>query len=114
MRRPRRSLEISRSVRCLWREQHATRGYSAAVSLHSHTTHSREWLDFVPRVLRRAPPARAALQRLEERHIRATGRPIPFERAFWRPPLLPRAAHDLEAEQIRNLMGLRPMVSLTD
>ena len=114
MRIARKSLEISRSAHCLWREPKAPDGYAAAVSLHSHTMHSREGLDFVPRVLRRAPLAYAALQRIEAWHRREKGRPIPFDRAFWRPPLNPRAAHDLEAAQIRDLLGLRPLVSLTD
>ena len=114
MRTARRSLEISRSVHCLWREPEAPDGCAAAVSLHSHTMHSREKLDFVPRVARRAPLAYAALQRIEERYRRRHGKPIPFERAFWRPPLNPRAAYNLEAAQIRNLLGLRPLVSLTD
>jgi hypothetical protein len=110
----RSSLEISRSVHCLWREPNVRDGYATAVSLHSHTMHSREGLGFVPRVLRRAPLAHAALQRIEEWHRREHGKPIPFERAFWRLPLNPQAAHDLEAAQIRNLLGLCPLVSLTD
>lgn len=110
----RKSLEFSRSVRCLWREPKAADGFSAAVSLHSHTMHSNEGLGFVPRVLRRVLLARAALQRLEEWHCRETGKPIPFERAFWRPPLHPHAAHDLEAAQIHDLLGVRPLISLTD
>jgi hypothetical protein len=109
-----KSLETSRSVHCLWRQPSVRDGYSTAVSLHSHTMHSREGLDFVPRVLRRVPVAHAALERLQERHRRHAGKPIPFERAFWRPPLNPRAAHGLEAAQIRNLLGLGPLVSLTD
>lgn len=114
MRLGQRSLEISRSVHCLWREPNARDAYSTAVSLHSHTMHSHESLDFVPRVLRRVPLAHAALQRIEERHRRETGKPIPFERTSWRPPLHPHAAFDLEAAQIQNLLGLRPLVSLTD
>jgi hypothetical protein len=114
MRIARRCLDISRSVHCLWRQANVRDGYSTAVSLHSHTMHSREGLDFVPRVLRRVPLAYAALEWIEERHRRQTGKPIPFERAFWRPPLNPHAAYDLEAAQIRSLLGLRPLVSLTD
>src|SRR5262245_30829067 len=114
MRSARRSLEFSSSVRCLWREPRAARGFSTAVSLHGHTLHSREGLDFIPRVLRHVRPAHAMLQRLEAQHVRETGKPIPFQRAFWQPPLHPRAAYDLEAGQIDNLLGLRPMVSLTD
>jgi hypothetical protein len=113
MRIPRKSLEISRSVHCLWREPGSPSCYSTAVSLHSHTLHSRESLDFVPRVLRQVPLLRAVLERLEQRHRRSTGKPIPFGRAFWRPPLNPRAAHDLETAQIQHL-GLQPLVSLTD
>jgi hypothetical protein len=90
------SFEVSRSVHCLWREPRAGDGYSTAVSLHSHTMHSREGLTFVPRVLRRLPLAYAALQKLEERHRCATGKPIPFEYHLARPKnqLTRRAACD--------------------
>jgi len=102
-----------RSVHCLWRDPKVRDGYSTAVSLHSHTMHSREGLVFVPRVLGRVPLAHAALQKIDARHRREKGKPIPFERAFWRPPLNPLAAHDLEARQIQAL-GLHPLVSITD
>jgi hypothetical protein len=114
MRTALRSLEASSSVRGLWRHPEALKGYHSAVSLHGHTTHSCESLAFVPRVLSHVTVARAALNWLEEWHRRETGRPIPFERAFWTPPLNPRAAFELEAGQIRNLNGLDPMISLTD
>jgi hypothetical protein len=114
MRNVGKSLEISRSVHCLWREPKIGGNYSTAVSLHSHTLHSRESLDFVPRVLRRVPLAHAALQNLEKDHIRKKGKSIPFHRAFWRPPLNPRAAYELEAGQISKLLGLQPLVSITD
>jgi hypothetical protein len=110
----RKSLRTSPSVRCFWREPNAIDGYSTAVSLHSHTMHSREGLDFIPRVLRRVSLAHAALQRLEERCLRQTGKPIPFERAFWRPPLNPHDAYDLERGQIEKLLGRTALVSITD
>src|SRR5215469_10552667 len=94
--RARKSLQASRSVHLQWHEESAARGYTTGVSLHSHTLHSREGLDFIPRVFRRVAVAREILEWAEARHQRETGRPIPFERAFWRPPLHPRAAHDLE------------------
>ncbi|HLK62557.1 MAG TPA: hypothetical protein VKU19_03900 [Bryobacteraceae bacterium] len=110
----RTSLEISRDVHCLWREPGVSHRYATGVSLHSHTLHSREYLDFVNRFLRRVPLLRPALDRIENRHLQLAGAPpIRFDRLFWRPPLHPRAAHELEAVQIRNL-GLRPLVSLTD
>lgn len=114
MRIARKSLPISRSVEYLWRNPDAPDRYSAAVSLHSHTMHSREGLDFVPRVLACVPLARAALETVEQIALRRTGKRIPFERVFWRPPLHPGAAHDLEAGQIRELLGLQPLVSITD
>lgn len=109
-----RSIEVSQSVHALWREPAVAEQFTTAVSLHSHTLHSRETLDFVPRVLRKAPLAYAALQLLEAKHRRRTGRPIPFSRAFWRPPLHPQAAYELERSQIQSLLGLGPLVSITD
>jgi len=110
----RKSLEISRSVRCLWRKPDAAVGYSSAVSLHGHTMYSQEGMGFVPRVLRHVSVACRALAKLDEDYRREHGRPIPFERVFWRPPLHPRAAYDLECAQIQNRLGLHPFVSLTD
>jgi hypothetical protein len=113
MRTHQKFLKISRAVHCFWREPDATGAYDTAVSLHSHTIHSRESLDFIPRVLNGIPLTRAALRRIDSAHRRETGKPIPFERAFWRPPLSPLAAHNLECAQIRSL-GLQPLVSITD
>jgi hypothetical protein len=63
--------------------------------------------------MRSVGPAKAALEAIEAPYLRKTGKPIPFERAFWRPPLNPRAAHDLEAAQIQRL-GLQPLISISD
>ncbi|HEV3333649.1 MAG TPA: hypothetical protein VG096_21845 [Bryobacteraceae bacterium] len=76
--------------------------------------HSREYMDFIPRVMRLAPPADALRRLIEQTHTRRTGKQVAYDRAFWRPPLHPRAAYELEADQIRNLLGLRPLVSITD
>ena len=108
------SVRHAEPLRCQWREPQAAHGFATAVSLHSHTIHSREGLDFIPRVLRKVAPAWAVLSSLEEKHRRRTGKSIPYDRAFWRPPLLPRAAHELEAGQIRKTLRLEPLVSITD
>jgi hypothetical protein len=102
------------SVHCLWREPEAREQYSGAVSLHSHTLHSRENFSFVPRILACAFAGRMLLKRLEAWHQRLYGKPVPFGRAFWRPPLNPQAAYHLECGQIQNLLGLRSFVSITD
>ncbi|WP_321475459.1 hypothetical protein [uncultured Paludibaculum sp.] len=65
------------------------RAFRAAVSLHSHTTHSMERLDHVRSI--------AAL----------------FRGLWWTPPLAPAPALRLERGQIEGL-GLRPLVSITD
>jgi hypothetical protein len=114
MRLLRRDLNASRSIRYLWRDPNATEGAATAVSLHSHTMRSREGLDFIPRVLRKVAPAQVVLGVLEDRHRRRWGKEVQYDRLFWRPPLNPRAAYELEARQIRERLNLNPLVSITD
>lgn len=79
---------IPENVRFAWLAEGCWRGFRTAVSLHSHTSHSREPLDFFP--------------------LRYKG-----ENAWWTPPLTPREAWELECGQIRGL-GIEPLISLTD
>lgn len=111
---PRRSPDFTDNVACLWKDPGAARGYSTGVSLHGHTLHSREYLDFVPRVLQRVPMGGRVLETINARHHRRTGHEISFLRAFWQPPLAAHAAYDLEAAQIRDTLGLNPIVALSD
>jgi hypothetical protein len=64
--------------------------------------------------MRKVPLAHAALQYLEAKHWRRKGKPIPFNRAYWRPPLHAQAAYELERSQIQSLLGLEALVSITD
>src|SRR6185437_8873269 len=114
MRRLRRWRDFSGPVQCLWREPNAARGFTTAVSLHSHTAHSRESLDFIPRVMAKVPPFHAVLREIDRRKIRRGERAVDYDRAFWRPPLRAQAAQELEEQQIRSALGLDPMVSITD
>ena len=114
MRTTRKTLPPSRSVQCLWKTPKAPGGYRTAISLHSHTMHSREGLDFIPRVMRKIGLVHFFFRLAERRHVVRTGRSVGYERAFWRPPLNPQAAYNLEAGQIREKLGLQPLVSLTD
>lgn len=114
MRMLRRDRNASRSIRFLWRESDPTFGCSTAVSLHSHTLHSREGMGFVPRVLGKIRPVKPLLHYLEGRHRKRWGKDVPYNRIFWRPPLHPSAAHELESRQIREALGLKPLVSITD
>ncbi|HVN03468.1 MAG TPA: hypothetical protein VMT86_03560 [Bryobacteraceae bacterium] len=110
----RKSLDSAASVACLWKKADAAHGYSTGVSLHGHTWHSSEWLDFVPRALDKVPFAGRVLDEVSERRRRECGLPVSFQRAFWRPPLHAHAAYELEAAQIREKLGLKPIVALSD
>jgi hypothetical protein len=48
------------------------------------------------------------------RYERKFGHPPDFSRAFWTPPLPPRAVFDAEKEQITSRLELAPLVSITD
>src|SRR5262245_33027654 len=89
-------------------------GFSSAVSLHAHTLHSHEVLDDLPRYLSQIP----VVGRLLNRELRASfaraGCALDFSRAWWRPPLTPRAVFDSEAMQIERRFDLAPLVSITD
>jgi hypothetical protein len=110
----RNSARPGQSIRCWWTDPDAVRGATTAVSLHSHTHHSRESFEFLPRYLSKVRPVWAAVRALENRHYRRTGKTIRYEGAFWRPPLHPLGAYELEAGQIREKLGLDPLVSITD
>jgi hypothetical protein len=108
-----RQVESPAAVQCLWRSPEAARPWKTGVSLHSHTSHSREYLDFIPRVLSRVPLALRLLRWFEKRHSERPDKEVHYRRGYWRPPLLPLAAYEVEASQI-NSLGLRPIVSITD
>jgi len=76
--------------------------------------HSRESLDFIPRVLRKVPPLHALINKVSDRRRAQSGHAVAFDRAFWRPPLNALSAHTLEAAQIGDSLGLRPLISITD
>lgn len=98
----------------LWKEPKALRNYRSAVSLHGHTNRSREGLYFIEEFANRNPVLRAALATQTKRAKTKSDITADFGNAHWRPPLSPRAAFELERDQIQRVLGLLPMVSLTD
>ncbi|HKE35543.1 MAG TPA: hypothetical protein VKB66_10080 [Candidatus Acidoferrum sp.] len=88
--------------------------FRTGVSLHSHTMHSRESLSRLPSYIRRLPIISGIAEREVGRIHLYSGKIVDFGRAYWTPPLSPREAHKLEAQQIESGLGLRPLVSLTD
>ena len=95
------------SVQFLWREPYAAADFVSGVSLHGHTMHSRECLDFLPRYLHRVPGVSQYINHCQR------NKGVDFARAWWTPPLTPISALRLEQDQIETL-GLQPLVSLTD
>jgi len=98
----------------LWRDAAARKRFRTGVSLHSHTLHSEESLAFVPRYTAGLPVIGCAIRHQEKRHLALTGRPLDFSRAFWRPPLAPREAYELERRQLEEDLDVEALISLSD
>jgi hypothetical protein len=105
-------MESADSIHFAWRGAPWHRAASG-ISLHSHTSHSKERLDFIPRLSSRVPILRALVRAQERRYRERFGRDFNYLDAWWTPPLSPREALTVERRQIEEL-GLRPFVSLTD
>jgi hypothetical protein len=92
----------------------ALASFTTAVSLHAHTNHSREVMAIIPSYLDRIPVV-APLARLEMRaYERRHGRPVNFSKGWWTPPVAPEDVLDSESDQITRVLGLVPIVSITD
>ncbi|WP_213805523.1 hypothetical protein [Granulicella sp. dw_53] len=102
------------SISYLWREPNAPKGFTTGVSLHSHTSQSKETLDFIAELSTDIPLLQPIIRWCERRSVRFSGIKPDYARSFWTPPLTPRLAFDLEREQIENGLQLPGMVSITD
>ncbi len=100
------------SVHFAWRGTPWQRARTG-VSLHSHTSHSRETLEFLPHIAAHVPGLLAMVRAEETRYRRLYGREINYQNAWWTPPLGPREALSVEREQIERL-GLQSLVSISD
>jgi hypothetical protein len=88
--------------------------FHTAVSLHSHTHHSKEGLDFVPHYAPRIPVVSFFYKREEDRYFRVNGKTLDFRRGYWTPPVTGKRVLDSETNRIERQLGLQPLVSLTD
>ena len=69
---------------------------------------------FIPRIASAIPLLRASIDFAARRRGCESGMDgVDWGRVFWTPPLAPRQAFELEANQLSRL-GLAPLVSLTD
>lgn len=89
------------------------RGYRTGISLHSHTLHSHESLDFIYHAARKSAVLRHVIREGENRYRKIHGHEMDLTRGWWTPPLAPLDAFAVEAGQLED-MGLQPFVSLTD
>ena len=97
-------------ISCFWKKPAIAASYRTAVSLHSHTNHSRESLLFIPEFADRWSLLQWGLKKACEK----SNRPVDFAHAYWTPPLPPQLAFDVESDQIENELALMSLVSLTD
>lgn len=103
------------SLSAIWRSPGVVSKYKTGVSLHSHTQHSKELLDFLPRYTSRVPFLPGIVRHYERRYSRLNpGSALNWSNAWWTPPLSANAAYALESAQIADQLGLTPMVSITD
>lgn len=84
------------------------------VSLHSHTSVSKECVGILFEHGARNPLVAWVLDREKRRYRARFGKELDFGRAYWTSPVTPHEAHTLEAKQIRTALGMHALVSLTD
>jgi hypothetical protein len=102
------------TVSYLWREPAAAKGFTHAVSLHSHTNQSQETLDFIAELSTDFPILQPVIRWAEARCLQHSGIKPDYARSFWTPPLNPRLAFELERDQIQNELQIDAHVSLSD
>lgn len=104
----------------LIRERDVAADYKTAVSLHSHTMHSKESTSFVSRLARKSKTfdlfIRSQLKKYSEKYGDETLTDLDAQcaRMWWTSPLSARQAYDVEKRQIVDELGLEPIVSITD
>ncbi len=97
----------------LWSNPRAAEGFASGVSLHSHTSQSKETLDFLASLGNRSQLIRKLMRVCERRAMERYGFKLDYAAAYWTPPLTPRLAFDLERKQIEKL-DVNPLVSISD
>lgn len=87
--------------------------FQTGISLHCHTQHSKEMLDFVPHIAVQLPIISFFWERERKKYLITNGKEMDFSAAYWTPPLSAHKVYDIERQQI-NHIGLEALVSLTD
>jgi len=93
--------------------QNLTSKARTGVSLHCHTEHSKEMLDFIPHYAEKLPIIAQFWRKERDKYLEKEGKGIDFSTAYWSPPLTAIGVYEIEKRQIESA-GLSPLVSLTD
>ena len=83
------------------------------VSLHCHTEHSKEMLDFVPVYAEKIPIVSYFWKKERESYVEREGKTPDFSTAYWSPPMTAQEVYNIEKKQI-NEAGLEAIASLSD
>jgi hypothetical protein len=95
---------------------HPVHGFSTGISLHSHTRHSKETLDFLPHYIdfHQIPVVSRLIRSQIKKYQERTGKTVDFRCAYWTPPMTPAQVLASETAQIEQKLGMRAFVSITD
>jgi len=96
------------------RDQSLIRQFTTGVSIHSHTSRSKESLEFLGRYFESRPLLRSFMRGQDRLARRRRGVPIDLARGYWTPPMCPRSAYELEKNQIEQKLDMQALVSLSD
>jgi hypothetical protein len=88
--------------------------FRTAVSLHSHTHHSKEVAQFIPLFVQRIPILNQVLSSAIKRYEDRAGTAVDFRRVYWTPPVSPSIVLQSEIAQIEEKLSLAAVVSITD
>ena len=104
---------IDKNIHFLKRDETLDGIATTGVSLHCHSLHSKELLDFVPYYAERIPVVKQLWRREMRRREAEFGARPDFRSGYWEPPL---TGKELIASESANLagLGLSPIVSITD
>jgi len=101
------------TIHLQWKDGAAAGRFRSGVSLHSHTLHSHESLDFIYQAAARIPILSAVVRHGERVYREKQGARLDLTRGWWTPPL---GAHDAWLLEKSHIEGLdrRALVSLSD
>lgn len=101
------------TLNILRKNERLTTQAKTGVSMHCHTEHSKEMLDFVPHYAEKLPIIAYFWRKEKVKYETREGRPMGFDTGYWSPPLEAVSVYGIEKDQI-NKLGLDAVVSLTD